>query len=55
MADPEKNEGFTEEEMFELLLKEDEIFKDEGRDIYFDDVMKKVRKCLEEKERTDGS
>jgi hypothetical protein len=48
MAEPEKKkqEMLSEEEMLKLLLIEDEEFKDEGRDLYMDEVLKKMRKDL---------
>ena len=49
MTDPEIKECATLEEMYELLLKEFEEFKDEGRDVYFEDLLNKIRKDLEEK------
>ncbi len=48
MPDPEIEECATLEEMYELLLKEFEDFKDEGRDEYFDDLLKKIRKDLDD-------
>ncbi len=35
--------GFTKDEMYALLLKEYQEFKDEGRDIYFDQIIKDYR------------
>lgn len=32
-----------------MLLKEFEEFKDEGRDVYFEDLLNKIRKDLEER------
>jgi hypothetical protein len=33
--------------MYSILLKEFDDFKDEGRDVYFDDVMKELRKDID--------
>ena len=48
MAEPEKKkqEMLSEEEMLKLLLIEDEEFKDEGRDVYMDEVILHMRKRL---------
>ncbi len=48
MAEPErkKQEMLSEEEMLKLLLIEDEEFKDEGRDVYMDEVILHMRKRL---------
>ncbi|MCQ2079287.1 MAG: hypothetical protein MJZ38_04445 [archaeon] len=53
MADDGKDEikFLSKEEMLRLLLIEDEEFKDEGRDVYMDEVIDLVRKDL----GTDGS
>lgn len=48
MTDPKKTECFTKEEMYQYLLKEFEEFKDEGRDVYFEDLLKKIRRELDE-------
>ncbi len=37
----------TEQEFYEMLLVEDDRFHDEGRDLYMDEVIKKIRKDLE--------
>ena len=49
MAEPEKKkqEMLSEEEMLKLLLIEDEEFKDEGRDVYMDEVILHMRKRLD--------
>ena len=49
MAEPEKKkqEMLSEEEMLKLLLIEDETFKDEGRDVYMEEVIIHMRKKLE--------
>jgi len=39
-------DGMSEEEMMGLLLKDFEEFQDEGRDEYFKEVVKKMRKDL---------
>ncbi len=49
MTDPEIKECATLEEMYELLLKEFEEFKDDGRAVYFEDLLNKIRKDLEER------
>ena len=48
MAEPKKKEVemLSEEEMMKLLLIEDETFKDEGRDVYMDEVILHMRKRL---------
>lgn len=49
MAEPEKkkeHEMLSEEEMLKLLLIEDEEFKDEGRDVYMEEVLVMMRKKL---------
>jgi hypothetical protein len=48
MAEPErkKQEMLSEEEMLKLLLIEDEEFKDEGRDVYMEEVILHMRKRL---------
>ncbi len=48
MAGPEKRkqEMLSEEEMLKLLLIEDEEFKDEGRDVYMEEVILHMRKRL---------
>ena len=48
MAEPErkKQEMLSEEEMLKLLLIEDETFKDEGRDVYMEEVIVHMRKRL---------
>ena len=55
MAEPErkKQEMLSEEEMLKLLLIEDEEFKDEGRDLYMDEVLKKMREDLGTEEDKD--
>ena len=52
MSDPDK--GGKKEEcllpdlfFYEMLLVEDDRFHDEGRDLYMDEVIKKIRKDLE--------
>jgi hypothetical protein len=49
MAEPVKKKDtdmLSEDELMRLLLYEDEEFKDEGRDLYMDEVLKKMRKDL---------
>ena len=48
MAEPQrkKQEMLSEEEMLKLLLIEDEEFKDEGRDVYMEEVILHMRKRL---------
>jgi hypothetical protein len=43
----------SEDELMRLLLYEDEEFKDEGRDLYMDEVLKKMRKDLGTEEDKD--
>ncbi|AGI47540.1 hypothetical protein TALC_00540 [Thermoplasmatales archaeon BRNA1] len=45
---PEKKEivAYTEEELYGMLLIEDETFKDEGREIYFEEIVRKMREHL---------
>ena len=50
MSDPKKEKGtepLSDKEFYELLLVEDERLHDEGRDLYMDEVMKKIRGDLE--------
>ena len=52
MSDPDKGGKkeeclMTEQELYEMLLVEDDRFHDEGRDLYMDEVIKKIRKDLE--------
>ena len=49
MSEQEKKKQgmLTEEEMLKLLLIEDETFKDEGRDVYMEEVIIHMRKKLE--------
>ncbi|MDR2845724.1 MAG: hypothetical protein LBV63_00415 [Candidatus Methanoplasma sp.] len=47
MVEDEKIETVSEEELYALLLKEFEEFKDEGRDCYLDELIDKLRKNLE--------
>ncbi len=44
----------SEEEMMKLLLIEDETFKDEGRDVYMEEVLELMRKKLGTDEKEDG-
>lgn len=44
----------SEEEMMKLLLIEDETFKDEGRDVYMEEVLLLMRKKLGTDENDDG-
>ena len=56
MAEPAKKketEMLSEDELMRLLLCEDEEFKDEGRDLYMDEVLKKMRKDLGTEEDKD--
>jgi hypothetical protein len=49
MAEPVKKKDtdmLSEDELMRLLLYEDEEFKDEGHDLYMDEVLKKMRKDL---------
>ncbi|MBO5519152.1 MAG: hypothetical protein J5945_03270 [Candidatus Methanomethylophilus sp.] len=49
MVEPVKKKDtdmLSEDELMRLLLYEDEEFKDEGRDLYMDEVLKKMRKDL---------
>ena len=48
MAEPEKKkqEMLSEEELMRLLLYEDDEVKDKGRDLYMDELLKKMRKDL---------
>lgn len=51
MADPGKDEKrkgceLTERELYEMLLMEDETLHDEGRDLYMDEVIRKIRRDL---------
>ncbi len=56
MAEPRKKEAemLSEEEMMKLLLIEDETFKDEGRDVYMEEVLLLMRKKLGTDENDDG-
>ncbi len=56
MAEPKKKEAemLSEEEMMKLLLIEDETFKDEGRDVYMEEVLLLMRKKLGTDEKEDG-
>ncbi len=56
MAEPKKKEVemLSEEEMMKLLLIEDETFKDEGRDVYMEEVLLLMRKKLGTDENDDG-
>ena len=52
MSDPDKGGKkeeclMTEQELYEMLLVEDDRFHDEGRGLYMDEVIKKIRKDLE--------
>lgn len=42
----DKGSGFTKDEMYAMLLKEYREFKDEGRDIYFDQIINDYRKDI---------
>ena len=55
MAEPEKKkqEMLSEEEMLKLLLIEDETFKDEGRDVYMEEVIIHMRRRLETEDEKD--
>jgi len=56
MAEPVKKKEtdmISEDELMRLLLYEDEEFKDEGRDLYMDEVLKKMRKDLGTEEDKD--
>jgi len=56
MAEPVKKKDtdmLSEDELMKLLLYEDEEFKDEGRDLYMDEVLKKMRKDLGTEEDKD--
>ncbi|MBO5600268.1 MAG: hypothetical protein J5897_04420 [Candidatus Methanomethylophilus sp.] len=56
MAEPVKKKDtdmLSEDELMRLLLYEDEEFKDEGRDLYMDEVLKKMRKDLGTEEDKD--
>ena len=56
MAEPVKKKEtdmLSEDELMRLLLYEDEEFKDEGRDLYMDEVLKKMRKDLGTEEGKD--
>lgn len=56
MAEPEKKgepKMLSEEEIMRLLLIEDETFKDEGRDVYMDEVLDLMRKKLGTEEKTE--
>ena len=49
MAEPVKKKDtdmLSEDELMRLLLYEDEEFKDEGRDVYMDEVILHMRKRL---------
>ena len=49
MAEPPKKKEadmLSDDELMRLLLCEDEDFKDEGRDLYMEEVLKKMRKDL---------
>lgn len=52
MADDGKDEieFLSKEEMLKLLLIEDEEFKDEGREVYIEEVIELMRKDLSEDE-----
>ena len=56
MAEHRKKEAemLSEEEMMKLLLIEDETFKDEGRDVYMEEVLLLMRKKLGTDENDDG-
>lgn len=49
MADGKKAEGemMSEEELLKLLLYEDEEVKDPGRELYLEEVLKKIRSDLD--------
>lgn len=54
MAEPEKKtepQMLSDEEMLKLLLIEDDVFKDEGRDLYMDDILARMRKDLEKDDK----
>ena len=56
MVEPVKKKDtdmLSEDELMRLLLYEDEEFKDEGRDLYMDEVLKKMRKDLGTEEDKD--
>ncbi|MBQ4368453.1 MAG: hypothetical protein II805_01610 [Candidatus Methanomethylophilus sp.] len=56
MAEPAKKKEtdmLSDDELMRLLLCEDEEFKDEGRDLYMDEVLKKMRKDLGTEEDKD--
>ncbi|AMH94203.1 hypothetical protein AR505_0482 [methanogenic archaeon ISO4-H5] len=56
MAEPVKKKDtdmLSEDELMRLLLYEDEEFKDEGHDLYMDEVLKKMRKDLGTEEDKD--
>lgn len=45
-----KDQTFTEKEMYEILLKDFEEFKDDGKEDYVDDLLTKIRKEVLDKE-----
>ena len=56
MAEPAKKKEtdmLSDDELMRLLRCEDEEFKDEGRDLYMDEVLKKMRKDLGTEEDKD--
>lgn len=46
----EEKDALTEEEMYAILLKDFEEFRDEGRETYFEELIEKIRKDRESKE-----
>lgn len=54
MAEPgrkKETEMLSEEEMFKLLLVEDDTFRDEGREVYMEEVLAVMRKKLGTEEK----
>lgn len=49
MADGENKDAMmSEEELLKLLLYEDDEVKDEGRELYLEEILKKIRTDLDE-------
>lgn len=46
-----EDRAMTKDEMYSLLLKDYECFKDEGREVYMEDVLNEMRKDLDDSEK----
>ena len=51
LAEDKENETFSKREMYALLLKEYEEFKDDGRENYLLELLEELRKDLESDDR----